>query len=93
MNKLLILTAAICVLFATSAMADTYVKGYTRSDGTQVGGHYRSSPNSTVTDNYSYSGNRNPHTGSTGSNRYEHDTTSPYYSGPDSRGNAGHSYR
>jgi len=32
----------------------------------------------TVTNNYSYEGNTNPYTGAIGSNRYEHDTTSPY---------------
>lgn len=66
-------------LFATSAFADSWVNGYTRSDGTYVQGHMRSSPNSTVRDNYSYSGNRNPYTGSTGSNRYYDSPSSDYY--------------
>ena len=52
------------------ASADTYVRGYTRSNGTRVQSHYRSSPNSTVTDNWSYSGNYNPYTGERGSSRY-----------------------
>jgi hypothetical protein len=38
----------------TSHAKDVYVKGYTRKDGTYVAPHVRSSPNSTVLDNYSY---------------------------------------
>ena len=45
----------------------TYVNGYTKSNGTYVQGHYRSSRNSTNHDNYSTSGNYNPYTGSAGS--------------------------
>lgn len=45
----------------------TYVNGYTKSDGTYVQGHYRSSQNSTNHDNYSTSGNYNPYTGTSGS--------------------------
>ena len=63
---------ALPAAFAISgvASADTYVRGYTRSNGTRVQGHYRSSPNSTVTDNWSYSGNTNPYTGERGSRSY-----------------------
>lgn len=43
-----------------------YVRGYTRSDGTQVQGHYRTAPNSTVNDNFSTIGNVNPYTGESG---------------------------
>lgn len=45
----------------------TYVKGYTKSDGTYVNGHYRSSRNGTNHDNYSVTGNANPYTGKSGS--------------------------
>ena len=41
----------------------TWVRGYYRKDGTWVKGHYRTMPNDTIKDNYSYPGNRNPHTG------------------------------
>lgn len=44
----------------------TYVNGYTKSNGTYVQGHYRSSQNSTNHDNYSTSDNYNPYTGSAG---------------------------
>lgn len=70
--------------------ADVYVKGYTKSNGTQVQGHYRSSPNSTRSDNYSTKGNVNPYTGVAGTkpvNNYE-------YSGSKSskKSNSGLSY-
>ncbi|GAD81053.1 hypothetical protein [Vibrio ezurae] len=45
---------------------DVYVNGYTRSDGTQVKGHYRTAPDATVNNNYSTEGNINPHTGKKG---------------------------
>lgn len=73
---------AIALLFTgTAALADQWVSGYTRDDGTQVQGHYRSSPNDTVTDNFTFKGNRNPYTGETGSNYYRDDSSSPYYDG------------
>lgn len=60
----------LCVLvlaaFASPASADTYVKGHTKSDGTYVPGHWRSSPNSTTLDNFSTKGNVNPYTGRQG---------------------------
>ena len=56
------------LLFSNSTFADVYVKGHFRSNGTYVKPHYRSSPNNTTLDNWSYSGNRNPYTGSYGSN-------------------------
>lgn len=60
---------------------DVWVDSYTRSDGTVVDGHYRSSPNSTVTDNFSYYGNINPYTGKIGTNKYKNFPTSQYYAG------------
>ena len=69
MKKLTIL-AALLVAAPTFA-ADTYVRGYTRSDGTYVAPHYRSAPNSTRLDNYSTQGNVNPYTGQAG-------TVNPY---------------
>jgi hypothetical protein len=52
--------------FGSAASAQTHVRGYTRSDGTYVAPHYRSSPNSTTSDNYSTRGNVNPYTGQLG---------------------------
>lgn len=54
------------LLFALAAVADTYVNGYYRKDGTYVQGYYRTSPNSNTTDNYSSQGNINPYTGDAG---------------------------
>ena len=87
---LLICSFAFSFAIAWQASADQYVHGYYRSNGTYVQPYYRSSPNGTVTDNYSYRGNTNPHTGSIGSNYYRHDATSPYFTGPDSHGHIGH---
>lgn len=48
------------------ASAQDYVNGYTRQDGTQVGGYYRTAPNGNPYDNYSTRGNYNPYTGQPG---------------------------
>lgn len=63
MKKLAIIALAAIVL---PAFAQTYVSPYTRRDGTQVEGHWRTAPNSTVDDNYSTRGNVNPYTGQAG---------------------------
>lgn len=59
--------AALLALASIGAMADQTVRGYTRSDGTYVQPHVRSSPNNTTHDNYSTKGNTNPYTGKEGS--------------------------
>lgn len=63
------------------AHAQDYVQGYTRSDGTYVAPYYRSAPDDSVTNNYSFAGNVNPYTGSVGTNEYIHSPSSPYYEG------------
>jgi len=60
----LFLAAFLCI--AQSALADRYVNGYTRSDGTVVQGHWRSGPDSSYNNNYSTRGNTNPYTGQSG---------------------------
>lgn len=62
--KLLILIIA--MLVSTIAIADTYVKGYYKSNGTYVQPHYRSDPDSSVSNNWSTKGNVNPYTGKVG---------------------------
>jgi len=74
------------VLFLSSALISGnafagQVEGYYRSNGTYVAPHYRSNPNSTVTDNYNFKGNINPYTGREGHNYYRNNPTSPYYDG------------
>src|SRR4029077_3797795 len=92
MNRFSVIFLAIFVVILNiSAFANQYVHGYTRSNGTYVRPYYRSSPNGTVKDNFSYKGNVNPYTGAVGTNRYIHDKTSPYYEGSDSHGRVGHS--
>ena len=81
--KLQFLLATLIAFMITSvtAFADEYVNGYSRSDGTYVPGYYRSSPNSTVQDNFTYKGNTNPYTGTTGTNKYYSSPSSEYYNG------------
>lgn len=79
-KSVFIVVVAVLVSFLIPSLiyAD-YVSGYTRKDGTYVSGYNRSSPNSTVRDNYSYEGNKNPYTGEEGSNHYRNNPTSEYY--------------
>ncbi len=63
---MLLSIALVSLIGPAQANADTYVRGYYRSNGTYVQPHYRSSPDSSVTNNYSYCGNTNPYTGTTG---------------------------
>lgn len=51
---------------AAPVMADEYVSGYTKSDGTYVEGYYRSNPDGVKWNNYSSEGNRNPYNGKEG---------------------------
>lgn len=91
MKKILIVFAclSLCFSFLSSlSLADEYVNGYYRSNGTYVNGYYRSDPDDTVTNNYSYEGNINPYTGKIGTDRYIHSPSSAYYQGDDSAGSA-----
>ena len=62
------------------ALADEFVNGYTRRDGTYVQPHYQTNPNGTKLDNYSTQGNANPYTGRAG-------TIDPYKPSNDYGGN------
>ena len=72
----------LCILSLTFAQAyrwgagsnfrSSYVRGYTRSDGSYTRGYYRTSPNRTQYDNYGTRGNYNPWTG-------RHGTKTPRY--------------
>ena len=74
MKKLIFAVTLLAI--SGSAMADQYVHGYTKSNGTYVEPHYRSSPNSTRSDNYSTQGNVNPYTGNQG---YDRNDQPPVY--------------
>lgn len=79
--KLFIGALALCAVAGT-AHAQTYVRGYTKSDGTYVAPHYRSSPDSTRLNNYSTRGNVNPYTGEIGTRNPYSSSSSPTYSNP-----------
>ncbi len=83
MKKILI--ALIVFILIPSLCFAGWVNGYTRKNGTYVSGYYRSDPNNTVTDNYSYKGNTNPYTGKKGTNYYRNDPSSAYYGTSSSR--------
>ena len=73
----------LCAFVSIAFAADTYVKSYTKSNGTVVQGHYRSAPNSTVDDNYSSYGNSNPYTGAIGTAKvYQNTNDRTIYTGP-----------
>ncbi len=77
MKKIIALTAFLLAAFCS--FSQTYVRGYTRSNGTYVQPHYRSSPNNTKIDNWSTYGNVNPYTGSVGTRTYSNYNNSIYY--------------
>jgi len=64
MKKLFILLLS--VISINFYAQDIWHKGYYRNDGTYVKGHWQTSPNNTVWDNYSTIGNYNPYTGQQG---------------------------
>ena len=67
--KKIILSLIATLFLITSTLADTYVRGYYKSNGTYVQPHYRSSPNSATSDNWSTYGNTNPYTCERGTRR------------------------
>ena len=74
-----LLIALFALSFSSAALADTYVKGYSKKDGTYVQPHYRSSSDSNKFNNYSTQGNSNPYTGQQGtSNPYAMPEIKPY---------------
>ena len=78
MKKVLLLAISFLLLLTTLVYAER-VRGYFRNNGTYVQPYNRSDRNSTVRDNYSYKGNYNPYTGSTGTNYYRNSPSSEYY--------------
>lgn len=62
---LLFLIISVFTFLPNITLADVWVNGYTKSNGTYVQGHYRSSPDGNPYNNYSYPGNTNPYTGKT----------------------------
>jgi hypothetical protein len=62
----LLAAAAIAPLVGTAVAGDVRVRGYTRSDGTYVQPHMRSTPDGNRYNNWSTQGNVNPYTGQMG---------------------------
>ncbi len=62
--------AVACFAATSDADAQTYVRGYYRSNGTYVQPHYRSYRDNNFYNNWSTRGNTNPYTGSYGYKRY-----------------------
>ena len=87
--RVFLLALVLGAFAATSAIADTYVNGYTRSDGTYVQGHYRSSPDNSYNNNYSVRGNTNPYTGEGGTRSQTYNDQTPYENRRDT-GNSGY---
>lgn len=76
MKKMIL--AMVLLSLVGSVYADTYVRGYTRSDGTYVQPHYRTESNSIKYDNYSSQGNSNPYNGNQGYQRNEFSSPPSY---------------
>lgn len=81
MRKTLIwaLFALFSSIFVFTAFADTYVRGYTKRNGTYVAPHYRSSPDKSYNNNWSVKPNVNPYTGRQGTRRPAYNDRSPAY--------------
>lgn len=70
-------------------LADSYVNGYYKKDGTYVDGYYKSDTNKTNWDNYSTQDNSNPYNGNNGykakdysSDAYNYGSGNTIYTGP-----------
>ena len=66
MKKILFLLVLAGLIIPVAEARDVRVNGGYRSDGTYVQPHYRTSPNSTQSDNWGTKGNTNPYTGAPG---------------------------
>lgn len=75
-----IIALALAAAFASPAVADQYVNGYMRSDGTYVQPHYRSNPDGNTFNNYSAPGNINPYNGNSGSSYQQPSNPRPFAS-------------
>jgi len=84
MKNLLFTIAFLFTATLSFAQSTVYVSGHTKSNGTYVQPHYRTTPNKTVRDNYSTKGNINPYTGNLGakSNYSTPSYATPNYSTP-----------
>lgn len=77
------------------ALADTFVNGHFRRDGTYVEPHYCSTPDGNFRNNWSTRGNVNPYTGQWGTRQYPSQSFPNYqgYTSPKSPSWSSPSYR
>ncbi len=78
------LAGAFLLTLASPVLADTFVNGHFRRDGTYVAPHYRSNPDGNFSNNWSTRGNVNPYTGQWGTRQYPGQSSPSYrgYSSP-----------
>jgi hypothetical protein len=79
MRSLLFILAFVFTCVLTYAQSQTYIKGYTKKDGTYVQGHFRQTPNSTNHDNWSTTQKINPHTNENGSRAKDYSSQANNY--------------
>jgi hypothetical protein len=65
-----LLTGALSLALVSPVLADTFVNGHFRRDGSYVPPHYRSTPDGNFWNNWSTRGNMNPYTGQWGTRQY-----------------------
>jgi hypothetical protein len=80
MKKLIFTISLFAITVLASAQSTTYQQGYTKSDGTYVTGHYKTTSDKTNTNNYSTQGNTNSYTGQAGSKPRDYSSASSSYS-------------
>jgi len=66
MLRKVVLAGIFSLTVASPALAETFVDGHFRSDGTYVQPHWRSNPDGNFSNNWSTQGNVNPYTGQWG---------------------------
>lgn len=84
MKKLTMLVAVVAA--SQSCLADNYVNGYMRRDGTYLQPHYQTQGDRNPYNNYSTQGNTNPYTGQQGYRdpvqvQQQHSPQQPSYNG------------
>ena len=77
MKKSILMLVAILISVLSFGQGQVHVNGYTRSNGTYVQSHERTTPNSTRNDNWSTIGNVNPYTGIEGTKPRDNSYSTP----------------
>lgn len=89
MKTTLLVLIAGAVLNSVAFAGDSYVHGYTRSNGTYVQGYHRTTPDNTINNNYGTQGNQNPFTGSYGTVQRDDAEPAGNYNNGNGFGNSG----